>query len=1034
MADSHVGLTNGGLTSNFDVSYDDSRTGPDGTTTDIVANANALLGVVENEFSVTTGWFGTPSGKFGTGNRQRVKLDLAPGSGANNSGYGSDINLDSQSATDDHALAAAVVGMVFMAEWSEILMSVAGNWNAGDSSGEGLSQFCSIQRFLAGHYDYYGSWVQQWLNGGSGPNAARSDWVNQTFKGSGSVHGDGDPVSFGCALAFIYYLFTQLQFTEHQVIEAYSGTLASAYHTLTGDSGDPFPAFLGLIEHVFPAGSTALLPGSVPDDPFPIAITSIWADRDTFGKDEVADMIKQNGSARFQQAFWVVVDGFSEASFNALAVTVDDSFPGSFSVLPGLKIIPNQAIDYENVTSPLAPQRIRIPFDIEFTSTDAFPGVGSAQYDLSTSLSASIAPGTGFGPDGGPSGATGAGGLVTVSGSATSAKFELLAGADPFFTNVDTTPGDPNRNNAFYLSQDLRVFTATPALNATPVPGGPAFATDSVAGAYAYVQQLIGHLNAHFSDPLGTDPFRSVLPGQASALTADSSVTPYTYDFSDILHPRALANYSFAIARVRLNGASESAANVRVFFRMWQAQSPDTDYQPSGTYLSTPDAAGQPGSPLPGAGHSTIPVFASGNNGGGSDYGPGGPNIRPISVPVTSDGTWAYFGCFLNVYDPANTIDGQPVQAYLAGTHHCLVAQIAYDEAPVIVGSSPQASDKLAQRNLQVTHSDNPGPADTHRVPQAFDTRPSALESDQSADELMIDWGQVPAGSVASIYWPQVRAADVIDLADAMYASHTLTAADFNTVQVTVTGNGVSYVPVPRASGPSFAGLLTIDLPQTVRTGQEFAVLVRRISTKSVSNIVIQTRAPAAAAPAATQSEEVVPEVVKPAPDSGPDVTTWRYVVGTFTVQIPVATAETMLVPEENTLAILRWRLQQLAPANRWYKVLDRYASLIAARVDGLGGNSTSILPSPVGVPVGQLVPVPEPRMHEYAGKVCEVCYDCFGEFEGFRLEVCGRAEAVEFRSRTPGVEDVAVRACAQGLTLDVVVKGERITRLVLRR
>jgi hypothetical protein len=141
-----------------------------------------------------------------------------------------------------------------------------------------------------------------------------------------------------------------------------------------------------------------------------------------------------------------------------------------------------------------------------------------------------------------------------------------------------------------------------------------------------------------------------------------------------------------------------------------------------------------------------------------------------------------------------------------------------------------------------------------------------------------------------------------------------------------------------------------------------------------------------------------------------------------------------MLVPEENTLAILRWRLQQLAPANRWYKVLDRYASLVAARVDGLGGNSTSILPSPVGVPVGQLVPVHEPRRHEYRGKVCEVCYDCFGEFEGFRLEVCGRAEAVEFRSRTPGIEAVAVCACAKGLTLDVTVQGDHITRLVLRR
>ncbi len=1008
MADSHAGLTNNGLTTNFNISYSDSLTGGDGTTTDVIDNANALLGVVESEFAVTTGWFSTPAAKFGTGSRQRVKLDLNPGSGANNSGYGSTINLDAQSATDNHTTGADVVGMVFMAEWSEILMSVAGNWNAGDSSGEGLSQFCSIRRFQAGHYDYYNSWVANWLDGtANSPNDARSDWVNQTFKGSGSVHGDGDPVSFGCALAFIYYLFTQLQFSERQIIGAGSSTLAGAYAKLTGDNGDPFPAFLNLLENVFPSGTPAVIPGPVSDNPFPLAITSIWADRDTFGRDEVHDLITRNGSAVFPQAFWVVVDGFSEASFNALGVTVDATFPGSFTQLPGVRIAPGQGVDYENVTSPLAPQRIRVPFDVTFTSTAAFPALkgASAQYDLATSLTANGA---------------------VIGGSATSAKFELVAGADPYFTNIDTTPGDPNRNNEFYLSQDLRVFTATPALNDLPVPGGPAFATDSPAGAYAYAQQLIAYLNASYSDPRGTDPFTSVLPGQAAALTADSSVTPFTLDLSDVFNPQLRSNYSFAIARVRLNGAAEGANDVRVFFRMWQAQSPDTDYQPSTTYVSTLDAAGDPAMPLPGAGHSTIPFFASGNNGASTDYGPNGPNIRPVAVPANRDSTWAYFGCFLNLYDFANVIDGQQVQAYLAGDHHCIVAQIAYDGAPVIIGSSPQSSDKLAQRNLQVTHSDNPGPAAAHRVPQTFDVRPSDPSPDQRPDELMIDWGAVPAGTVASVYWPRVNASDVIGLADVMYASHTLSAADLNTVSCVVT-SGVSYIPVPRGSGENFAGLLTLDLPQTVRTGQEFAVLVRRIATKTATDIIIETRAPAS-----TQNGAPFPAVEDRPARQDPDVTTWRYVTGTFTVLIPVATAERMLIPEENTLAIMRWRLSQLSPADRWYKVLDRYVSLVAARVDGLGGDSGSIHPSPAGVPIGQIVPCPQRKVHEYEGKVCEVLYDCFGEFTGFVLEECERP--VSFRTHAPGVEAVVLRACEHRLTQVVVTEDDRIIRLALRR
>src|SRR6185437_3126261 len=103
-----------------------------------------------------------------------------------------------------------------------------------------------------------------------------------------------------------------------------------------------------------------------------------------------------------------------------------------------------------------------------------------------------------------------------VAGSDTSTLFELLAGADPYFTNID-----PAQNNVYYLSQDLRVFTATPAERKTPVSGGPEFTNDNVIGAFNYIQQLVVWLNDpsnHFTD--GTnDPFASgVIPQQSSAL------------------------------------------------------------------------------------------------------------------------------------------------------------------------------------------------------------------------------------------------------------------------------------------------------------------------------------------------------------------------------------------------------------------------------------------------------------------------------------------------------------------------------------
>ena len=63
----------------------------------------------------------------------------------------------------------------------------------------------------------------------------------------------------------------------------------------------------------------------------------------------------------------------------------------------------------------------------------------------------------------------------------------------------------------------------------------------------------------------------------------------------------------------------------------------------------------------------------------------------------------------------------------------------------------------------------------------------------------------------------------------------------------------------------------------------------------------------------------------------------WRYVTGSFAVRIPVTTVKEMLPLEENTLAIMKWRLTQMTPTNRWYPVLVRYITYLAGRVDDSG-------------------------------------------------------------------------------------------------
>lgn len=986
--------------------------------TNVAANANYLLGQVESAFTTTTGWFGTDTSKFGTSHRQEVVLDQPDGHGAFNNGYGNPIHIDAQSNDGTIGTAGPIVSMLWMAEWSEVLMSLTGNWNAGDSSGEGLSQYCAQQLFQAGHNAYYNAggnqiFVQNWLNGDgttnpgtASPNSARSDWVNHTFTGAdvGGTHvnGDGDPVSFGCALAFIYYLTVQLGFSIDEVISRYSGNLASCYHAVTGDATDPFPGFTGILEHVYPSGSPATLTGADPNNPFPIAQVAFYAQKNTFGKDETQDIIDHQGGL-VSSAFWVVIDGLSKQAFEDLGVQVA-TFTGSFAALQGqgVQISPNPAgPEFQNGVHPKSPQRIRIPYDITLSQPimTQFPGSGvSPPLDLSTSLAV---------------------GGSTVSGSNATMDFELIAAGDPYFANID-----PAQNNQPYLSQDLRVFRAAPAIDDVPFPGGPAFGTDSVAGAYSYIQALLSHLNGtpSFTNPAGTDPF-TLLPDQQGEGQTDTSVAPLA--LKSAFPPAFVDNYNFAVARVRLRGSAGpagAAKDVRVFFRVFASQSPDTDYDPSGTYASQPDAANRPGTPLPGPGDTTVPFFATGNAGSEVDYQPGGANIHTLTIPQGQDDLWWYYGCFLNFYDPANQIDGQQVQALLPGTHHCIVAQIAYDDAPIPTGVSPMSWDQLAQRNLQFTVIDNPGPATTHRAPQTFDVRPSKAIGTPGGnglppDELMIDWGDVPEGSTASIYWPAVAAADVIDLARAWGGAIGLSSSDAHTLTLKVEG-GVSYVPIPERAGQNFAGLLTVEVPPGIRAGQEFEVLVRRISTR------FGKPAPPPPPPLQSAPSRKVEKRRRPAPEAVAVIERerlimWRYVVGSFVVRIPVSTGERMRIPEAMTLAIMKWRLAHLSPGSRWAPVLERYVKYCAARLDGIGGDSSQVPASLTWAP-----PLPgehgdgRPREREVCGKVAEVLFDCHGRFEGFVLDECCRRRRVESRER--GVADLVLRACRENLTVCV--------------
>jgi hypothetical protein len=570
------------------------------------------------------------------------------------------------------------------------------------------------------------------------------------------------------------------------------------------------------------------------------------------------------------------------------------------------------------------------------------------------------------------------------------------------------------------------VFSA--AAGDVPLPGAPAITSDP----YQSIQSLVGFLNA---TPAYTTPGPDLLnglPGQSGYETGDSSISP--------LNGAGNRNYGFAIARVRIQGTTANPANnVRVFFRLFVAQSCDTDFQPSTTYLSQLGSGAEAGLPVfpeasatglsdpSGNSLQTVPFFAT-DAAGTHDYdgSVANANIRQVVVPAGRDKAWSYFGCYLDVYNPSN-------QSRFPGTHHCIVAQIAYDQTPVAnaggVTLSPESSDKLAQRNLQITASGNPGFPDTHVVPQVFDSRPSPtpLGSGQLLeypDELMVDWGNVPAGSRASIYWPGAQAADVIALASTLYGHNSLVAADASTI-ICQTTAGVTYIPIPRGMD-NLAGLFTIELPAGVVAGQEFKLRVRRLTSRRVER---------SRAGDPVKINAAVEELAKVHDQKVPTLN-WRYVTGTFQVTVPVVDDAQLLATDQNTLAIMRWRLEHFSAGSRWRPVLQRLVTYLARRVDGAGGQAEKVEPSLWGFRATEpKIPNGAESVREVTGKISSLVFDKFGDFEGFWLETWH--EDVHFLAREPEIEQLARQAWSERILISVYTDtetSERPHKILFRR
>ena len=488
-----------------------------------------------------------------------------------------------------------------------------------------------------------------------------------------------------------------------------------------------------------------------------------------------------------------------------------------------------------------------------------------------------------------------------------------------FFRDAHPYMVDVKGTNPYWLSDDTRVFSVTE----NEMKFGHSVAASG--GPTQYIRDVLAAFNA------GTQDFESI--------PADEGQAPL--ELLPQIHGSNV--YNFALARVRMK--TQVAVNdVRVFFRLFTTAISDLSFTAS-NYPTAPGASpiALLGRTAAGAEIVSIPFFADGRvetqagQPGASSMvnqpdvpnGPvpgGGTPQFPVTPPGPANESIHYFGAYLDINSdvhryPAAPADNGPfpsgdcvsIRDILRGQHQCMVAEVFYGPDPTQPNSTPATSDHLAQRNLLIIETDNPGTRATHTVQHSFDIvlSPELFERKRSDmllnaslstspalamtamataaatasarafafDELVIFWNNLPPDSEVQVYLPSLPGEYVVLLRNWRRAPGTVRLVDRNTLALTPI-NGVTYLPIPLIKDERIAGLLTVTLPDTVCRGEVYTLDVMHI--RSAQELVL----------------------------------------GGFRLTIPVRKASQLYQREEGLLEVFEERLVLTPTTNRWYPIL----------------------------------------------------------------------------------------------------------------
>lgn len=481
-----------------------------------------------------------------------------------------------------------------------------------------------------------------------------------------------------------------------------------------------------------------------------------------------------------------------------------------------------------------------------------------------------------------------------------------------------------------WLSTDVRVFQISAGDERFDRTIG-----NNGAAALAYIQGILNDFNAN--PALGTTRFESISTDQA-----DSQLElARSKDGSRV--------FNFAVAKVSYRGRTLEAEDVRVFFRMFTTAATGLDFRVGSTYRRRVNTAGDPIPVLGVRGGEvvTIPFFAEERVNtaiDAMDEQKDGNNRKTISATAGAT-TSAFFGCWLDFNQTPQRFPINPggigpfssglksIQELIRGRHQCLVAEIHFAPDPINEGDTPAGNDNLSQRNLAIVESNNPGNAATHTVQHTFeieaneavglDTRAKALEyfllaehgEDHAGvrtnlhrlnhDELMIQWHNLPRNATATLFVPDLNAENIRYLTALKIGPERTTVVDEHTLELLI--SDVTYLSLPPAPTNSIPALLSIELPDDVKTGQRFNVTVSQVSG------------------------------------------VMRKILGSFEFVIPVTSAERVLAEDIRTLSVFKHINNAIPVGDHWKAIFDRQLNHLAARVTGLGGNPELVNASPDG-------------------------------------------------------------------------------------